>query len=69
MVALRSFPSLHEHRSAGSSCDEPVPGIIVSRACPNPAAPPRIEAFVWGGKTPPDPTLPYGRASRSPASR
>lgn len=40
------------------------PGIFVTDDPGRPPAPdagPRISAFIWGGKVPPAPTLPYGR--------
>jgi hypothetical protein len=43
-------------------CGQPVPGIVISRACDDSAeGHPRIQAFVWGGKVRPEPALPYGR--------
>lgn len=43
-------------------CGQPVPGIVISRACDESAeGHPRIQAFVWGGKVRPEPALPYGR--------
>ncbi|HSG46577.1 MAG TPA: hypothetical protein VLA43_02065 [Longimicrobiales bacterium] len=39
----------------------PLPGIIIHGREAGPPATPRIQAFIWGGKVPPTPTLPYGR--------
>jgi len=37
-----------------------LPGIVIRRAAGT-TPPPRIQAFVWGGKLRQTPTLPYGR--------
>lgn len=42
-------------------CDGPLPGIIIHGREAGTPVPPRIQAFIWGGKVPPTPTLPYGR--------
>jgi len=40
----------------------PLPGIIINGERPDAhTRAPRIAAFIWGGKVPPTPTLPYGR--------
>jgi hypothetical protein len=44
--------------------DESSAGIVVTDRSAEPAGNgegPRIAAFIWGGKVPPAPTLPYGR--------
>lgn len=40
-----------------------VPGIVIAdgRGARTAVRPPRIQAFVWGGRLPSAPTLPYGR--------
>lgn len=38
-----------------------LPGIIIHGRDAGPPASPRIQAFIWGGKVPPTPILPYGR--------
>ncbi len=41
-----------------------IPGIVIADGQGvhrRPAGGPRIQAFVWGGKVHPTPTLPYGR--------
>lgn len=41
-----------------------VPGIVIAdgrRGAAQSSRAPRIQAFVWGGKVQPSPTLPYGR--------
>ncbi len=42
-------------------CDD-VPGIVITdrKGCSQ-GRHPRIQAFIWGGKVRPQPTLPYGR--------
>ncbi len=42
-------------------CREPLPGIVIAGARQAEPRAPRISAFIWGGKTRPTPTLPYGR--------
>lgn len=37
------------------------PGIVIHGRESAVSAPPRIQAFIWGGKLPASPTLPYGR--------
>lgn len=37
-----------------------LPGIVVFEPAKSPQRP-RISAFIWGGKTRPVPTLPFGR--------
>lgn len=49
-----------EERRAGP-CDGPLPGIVIHGRREDATFPPRIHAFVWGGKVRPTPTLPYGR--------
>ncbi|HEX9886507.1 MAG TPA: hypothetical protein VGA70_08470 [Longimicrobiales bacterium] len=48
-------------RSAAAVAE--VPGIVIAdgRSETPEARMPRIEAFIWGGKVRPTPTLPYGR--------
>jgi len=43
-------------------CEE-VPGIVIADGTAGRLGmePPRIAAFIWGGKVRPSPTLPYGR--------
>ena len=44
--------------------DEDSPGIFVTDSQGDSSGKdghPRISAFIWGGKVPPTPTLPYGR--------
>ena len=36
-------------------------GIVIRSAEENEEIPPRITAFIWGGKVRPVPTLPFGR--------
>lgn len=40
-----------------------IPGIVIAdgRGARTVIRPPRIQAFVWGGRLPAAPTLPYGR--------
>lgn len=37
------------------------PGIVIRDGGVEPPAKPVIQAFIWGGKTRPVPTLPFGR--------
>jgi len=39
---------------------KPVPGIVI-RGGFEPPRPPRVTAFIWGGKVKPIPAIPYGR--------
>lgn len=48
-------------QSGGEGRCTPLPGIIIHGRQAGPPATPRIQAFIWGGKLPPTPTLPYGR--------
>lgn len=41
---------------------KPTPGIVI-RGGFEPPRPPRVAAFIWGGKTKPIPAIPYGRRS------
>lgn len=39
---------------------KPAPGIVI-RGGFEPPRPPRVSAFIWGGKVKPVPSIPYGR--------
>ena len=41
---------------------KPAPGIVI-RGGFEPPRPPRVTAFIWGGKVKPIPAIPYGRRS------
>jgi hypothetical protein len=59
MVARNSGDIMENNHIAGG---ENPPGIIIQ----HPSAPerrPLISAFIWGGKVPPVPSLPYGRVT------
>jgi hypothetical protein len=45
----------------GEGRGTPLPGIIIHGREDARLAPPRIQAFIWGGEVPPTPTLPFGR--------
>ncbi len=45
----------------GTAAVPPREGIVITRGGDHPPATPRIQAFIWGGKVRPAPTLPYGR--------
>jgi hypothetical protein len=64
MVAPKHLNLRPTRPESDSPCDPQVPGIIVSRACPSTLTPPRIGAFVWGGKIRPEPVLPFGQPGR-----
>lgn len=52
------------HRAKGGSEKRgsgEVPGIVIADVVREAGHPPRIAAFIWGGKVRPSPTLPYGR--------
>jgi hypothetical protein len=44
-----------------SPCEGLLPGIVIHGREDGVQAPPLIQAFIWGGKVPASPTLPYGR--------
>lgn len=49
-------------RAGDGRCREPLPGIVIAGGQRgSDLRAPRIAAFIWGGKTRPTPTLPYGR--------
>lgn len=47
-------------RDAGTDRKLPA-GIVIRGAEEEEVKPPRITAFIWGGKVRPEPTLPFGR--------
>lgn len=57
-------PDVDAEEAGGANGRGDVPGIVIADGAVPAGAragPPRIVAFIWGGKVRPAPTLPYGR--------
>jgi len=48
-------------RDAGTERKVPAGIVIRGGEAEQEAKPPRISAFIWGGRVSPEPTLPFGR--------